>query len=95
MLSRVLISLAIASQMPQWSTGYYGILNLSRYLSNFLAADGAGHALGVGEDGPQRVWFSFSELHKVGNRDALEVGGCASPVRAHYRVERQSSYGPI
>src|SRR5579864_2583043 len=32
-------------QMPQWSTGYYGILNLSRYVSNFHAADGAGHAL--------------------------------------------------
>ncbi|MGA3187827.1 MAG: M61 family peptidase, partial [Bryobacteraceae bacterium] len=32
-------------QMPQWSTGYYGILNLSRYVSNFQAADGSGHAL--------------------------------------------------
>src|SRR5208282_264465 len=32
-------------QMPQWSTGYYGILNLSRYVSNFHAADGAGRAL--------------------------------------------------
>lgn len=32
-------------QMPQWSTGYYGILNFSRYVSNFHAADGAGRAL--------------------------------------------------
>lgn len=32
-------------QMPQWSTGYYGILNFSRYVSNFHAADGAGKAL--------------------------------------------------
>jgi predicted metalloprotease with PDZ domain len=32
-------------QMPQWSTGYYGILNLSRYVSNFQASDGAGRAL--------------------------------------------------
>jgi predicted metalloprotease with PDZ domain len=32
-------------QMPQWSTGYYGILNLSRYVSNFHAGDGAGRAL--------------------------------------------------
>jgi predicted metalloprotease with PDZ domain len=32
-------------QMPQWSTGYYGILNFSRYISNFHAADGAGRAL--------------------------------------------------
>ncbi len=32
-------------QMPQWSTGYYGILNFSRYVSNFHAADGAGRPL--------------------------------------------------
>jgi predicted metalloprotease with PDZ domain len=32
-------------QMPQWSTGYYGILNFSRYVSNFQAADGAGRTL--------------------------------------------------
>jgi predicted metalloprotease with PDZ domain len=29
-------------QMPQWSTGYYGILNFFRYVSNFQAADDAG-----------------------------------------------------
>jgi predicted metalloprotease with PDZ domain len=32
-------------QLPQWSTGYYGILNFSRYISNFHAADGAGREL--------------------------------------------------
>ncbi len=42
-------------QMPQWSTGYYGILNLARYVSNFHAADGAGRAL-VWEKTARNTW---------------------------------------
>ena len=32
-------------KMPAWSPGYYGIGNYARNVSNFRAADGAGHAL--------------------------------------------------
>lgn len=32
-------------KLPQWSPGYYGIGNYARYVSNFRAEDGAGHAL--------------------------------------------------
>jgi len=32
-------------KLPQWSTGYYGIMNYARYVSNFRAADEAGNAL--------------------------------------------------
>lgn len=32
-------------QLPQWSTGYYGILNFSRYVSDFHASDGSGRSL--------------------------------------------------
>jgi predicted metalloprotease with PDZ domain len=42
-------------QMPQWSTGYYGILNFSRYVSNFQAADDAGRAL-VSEKTARNTW---------------------------------------
>ncbi len=42
-------------KLPQWSTGYYGILNFSRYVSNFQAADGGGHAL-VWEKTARNTW---------------------------------------
>src|SRR5579862_6592782 len=42
-------------QMPQWSTGYYGILNFSSYVSNFHAADSAGRAL-VWEKTARNTW---------------------------------------
>jgi predicted metalloprotease with PDZ domain len=42
-------------QMPQWSTGYYGILNFSRYVSNFHAEDGAGRAM-VWEKTARNTW---------------------------------------
>lgn len=32
-------------KMPQWSTGYYGIQNYARYVSNFRVADGGGRPL--------------------------------------------------
>jgi predicted metalloprotease with PDZ domain len=32
-------------KMPQWSPGYYGILNYARYVSGFHAADAGGRAL--------------------------------------------------
>lgn len=51
-------------QMPQWSTGYYGILNFSRYVSNFQAADGAGHAL-VWENTARNTWRVVSGSNSV------------------------------
>jgi predicted metalloprotease with PDZ domain len=32
-------------KMPQWSPGYYGIIDYARYVSNFRAVDGSGHEL--------------------------------------------------
>jgi len=51
-------------QMPQWSTGFYGILNLSRYVSNFHAADGAGHAL-VWDKTARNTWRVVSGSSSV------------------------------
>ena len=42
-------------QLPQWSTGYYGILNFSRYVSNFHATDGSAHPL-VWEKTARNTW---------------------------------------
>src|SRR5580693_913835 len=33
-------------KMPVWMPGFYGIQNYASYVSNFRAADAAGHALG-------------------------------------------------
>ncbi len=51
-------------QLPQWSTGYYGILNFSRYVSNFHATDAAGRAL-VWEKTARNTWRVVSGTSPV------------------------------
>ncbi|HVP00542.1 MAG TPA: PDZ domain-containing protein [Bryobacteraceae bacterium] len=79
-------------QMPQWSTGYYGIMNFSRYVSNFRATDGAGRAL-VWDKTARNTWRVVS-----GNSPAIlleyDVFGATAFSASNYLGEDRAFLSP-